>query len=179
MTTPEPDTQRRSEKSSRYAAISQRLLRQAQEELDAGDTLQASEKAYGAATHAAKACGELRGWNHYGHFRVGRIIDQLRDEWQDSALTVAYLAVEALHNNFFEHNLEATRVQDGINATKALTGRLEEIRNSDPRPLLSASLSREQRVRLSLLMPPPPPLQDENDYNPDALPPVEPAVPRE
>lgn len=45
MTTPEPDTQRRSEKSSRYAAISQRLLRQAQEELDAGDTLQASEKA--------------------------------------------------------------------------------------------------------------------------------------
>ena len=47
-----------------YAALSRRLVRQAQEEFDTGDRLQASEKAWGAAAHAVKAIAESRGWNH-------------------------------------------------------------------------------------------------------------------
>ena len=67
MTTPNPDPeteQQRRDKSERYFQLSRWLLKHAQEQLDLGDTMQASEKAYGAVAHAVKACAELRGWNH-------------------------------------------------------------------------------------------------------------------
>ena len=175
MTTPEAETQqRRKLKSDRYAVISRRLLQQAQKELNKGDTLQASEKAYGAVAGAVKSYGELRGWNHYGHFRVGRILDQLRDEWNDPSLTVAYSAVETLHNNFFEYDLGITKVQDSIDVAKTLVGRLEELRNSESRPLPSASLTQEQRTRLSLLMRPSRQVEIEDLPSLDALPQLEP-----
>ena len=172
MTTPEAGTERRAYKSNRYAEMSRRKIAQAQEEFDQGDTIQASEKAYGAVTAAVKAYGELRGWNHYGHFRVGRILDQLRDEWNDPSLSIGYRSVETLHNNFFEYELSFVSVQDHINVAKVLVGRLEEIRNAEPRPLPSASLTQEQRTRLSLLMRPGREVEVEDLPSLDDLPPV-------
>ena len=154
MTTPEASTERRAYKSNRYVEMSRRKIAQAQEELDKGDTIQASEKTYGAVTAAVKACAELRGWNHYSHIRVERSLEQLRDEWDNPSLTQDFRAVKALHINFFEYELGFTAVQDGINTSKTLIERLEAIRNSEPKPLASASLTREQRTRLSLLMQP-------------------------
>ena len=172
MTTPasEPETeQRRREKSDRYFLLSQRLLKHAQEQLDQGDTVQASEKAYGAVSHAVKSYGELRGWNHYNRFRVGLIVDQLREEWNDQALVTLHMAVKALHDNFFEYEMSTVQVQAGIDAAKEIVDKLETIRNSSPRPLVSTSLNREQRRRLSQLMQPP----AEEQVPVDNLPPLE------
>ena len=158
MTTPTvgPETERRRrEKSERYFRLSQRLLKHAQEQLDRGDTVQASEKAYGAVSHAAKSCGELRGWNHYNHHRVGLILDQLREEWDAPELNIGYMAVKALHDNYFEYELATVQVQDSINMVKEMFAKLEEIRAAEPRPLPSDSLNQEQRRRLTLLMQPP------------------------
>lgn len=158
MTTTPPDPvteQQRRAKSDRYAQLSQRLLKHAQEQLALGDTVQASEKAYGAVAHAVKACGELRGWNHYNHYRVGLTLDQLREEWNDPSLVTLHMAVKALHDNFFEYEMSTVQVNAGINAAKEIADKLEMIRNSLPRPLSSSSLSQEQRRRLSLLMQPP------------------------
>ena len=154
MTTPENE-QHRLEKSDRYAKLSRLKLWEAQQELNQGDTMQASEKAYGAVSCAAKAYGERRGWNHYNHHRVGLILEQLREEWDAPELVVAHLAIRALHNNFFEYELSSTVVQDGIHAAQRMVARLEEIRQSEPRPLPPESLNREQRRRLTLLMQPP------------------------
>ena len=154
MTTPENE-QRRLEKSDRYAKLSRLKLGEAQQELKQGDTMQASEKAYGAVSCAAKAYGERRGWNHYNHHRVGLIIEQLREEWREPFLNNAYGAVKALHDNFFEHELATVVVQDHIDLAKTLVARLEEIRQAEPRPLPPESLNREQRRRLTLLMQPP------------------------
>ena len=90
MTTSEAGTERRTYKSNCYVEMSRRKIAQAQEELDKGDTIPASEKTYGAVTAAVKACAELRGWNHYSHIRVQRGMDQLRDEWDDPSLTLAW-----------------------------------------------------------------------------------------
>ena len=173
MTTPasEPETeQRRREKSDRYFQLSQRLLKHAQEQLEQGDTVQASEKAYGAVSHAVKSYGELRGWNHFNHHRVGLILDQLRDEESDPTLTESYDAVESLHKNFFEHEMDPTRVKDRVDTARTLVDKLERLRTAESHPLPSPSLNREQRRRLSLLMQPPaegqapsedlPPLED-------------------
>ena len=174
MTT--PADHHRQQKSDRYAGLSRRKLRQAQQELNRGDTMQASEKAYGAVTSAAKAYGELRGWNHYNHHRVGLILEQLRDEWNAPELVISHLAIREMHNNFFEYELSATVVQDGVHAAQRMVARLEEIRQSPPRPLPSADLTRDQRRRLTLLMQPPQeeptPLEDLPSL--DDLPPVEP-----
>ena len=162
MTIPEnypdadPETERhRREKSERYYRLSQRLLKHAQEQLERGDTVQASEKAYGAVVHAAKSYGELRGWNHFNHHRVGLILDQLRDEENDPGLTESYDAVESLHKNYFEYDTEPTRVGDRVHTARNLVERLENLRNSRPNPIPSASLNREQRRRLAQLMQPP------------------------
>ena len=154
MTTPESEADRQ-EKSDRYAKLSRLKLWEAQQELNQGDTMQASEKAYGAVSAAAKAYGEKRGWNHYNHYRVMLILEQLREEWQEPFLVTAHSSVKALHDNFFEHELATVVVQDHIDLAKALVARLEEIRQSEPRPLPPESLSREQRRRLTLLMQPP------------------------
>jgi len=147
--------QQRLEKSDRYFRLSQRLLKHAQEQLELGDNVQASEKAYGAVSHAVKSYAELRGWNHYNHRRVELILDQLRDEWDDPELTIFHTVVKELHSNFFEHELGTTRVGDCIRTASMLLDKLETIRNAPPRPLPQAGLSNEQRRRLSQLMQPP------------------------
>ena len=174
MTTPS-EQQRRQQKSDRYARLGRLKLGQAQQELDNGDTMQASEKAYGAVTSAAKAYGELRGWNHYNHHRVGLILEQLRDEENNPGLTEAHDAVRWLHNNFFEYELSTTNVQDRIGTAQRLVDALEALRQSAPNPLPAAALSREQRRRLALLMQPPKaePIPVEDLPSIDDLPPVE------
>lgn len=155
-TLPNPETEpNRREKSDRYFQLSQRFLKHAQEQLERGDTLQASAKICGAVSHAVKAYGELRGWNHYNHHRVGLILDQLREEWDAPELSTGYLAVKALHDNYFEYVMSTVQVQAGIDAGKEVVQKLEDIRHSYPRPLPSNSLNREQRRRLTLLMQPP------------------------
>ena len=175
MTSP-ADHHHRQQKSDRYAGLSRRKLQQAQQELNRGDTMQASEKAYGAVTSAAKAYGELRGWNHYNHHRVSLILEQLRDEENNPALLRDFDAVQSQHNNFFEYELSTTHVQDGINTARDLVAALESLRQSDPNPLPANSLNREQRRRLTLLMQPPKadqiPIEDLPSL--DDLPPVEP-----
>ena len=154
MTTPENEQHRR-EKSDRYAKLSRLKLGEAQQELNQGDTMQASEKAYGAVSCAAKAYGEKRGWNHYSHHRVELILEQLREEWDAPELAFGVLLLKGMHDNYFEHELSPIVVQEGINTAGRITARLEEIRQSEPRPLPPESLNREQRRRLTLLMQPP------------------------
>ena len=165
---PELEQQRR-EKSDRYLRLSQRLLKHAQQQLELGDTVQASEKAYGAVSHAVKSYAELRGWNHYNHYRVGLALDQLRDEENDPSLTEGYDAIESLHKNFFEHEMEATRVKDRVDTARNLIDKLESLRMRDPHPLPSSDLSQEQRRRLSQLMQPP----AQEQVPADNLPPLE------
>ena len=150
---PETEQQRRA-KSDRYFQLSQRFLKHAQEQLEMGDTLQASEKAYGAVAHAVKSYGELRGWNHSNHHRVGLILDQLSDEESDISLTTDFAIVESIHNNFFEYVMPTNRVRGSVSIAKNIIDRLEVLRHSEPQPLPSSSLNREQRRRLSQLMQP-------------------------
>lgn len=144
------------ERSDRFADLSRLKLQQAQEELDRGDTAQAAEKIYGALTNMVKACGELRGWNHYNHHRVDLIIDQLAEENGQPQLAFAQTAAIQFHSNFFEHEFTAFRVQAGIDSIKTAIEQLEAIRQQPAPPAPSRqSLTQEQRRRLTLLNQPP------------------------
>ena len=160
--------------SDRYAAISQRLLRQSQEELDAGDLIQASEKAWGAAAHAVKSVAEKWGWYHQGHYRLDASVHYIVSERGREDLLGWYNTVSVLHFNYYEHEIGADLVQSSINATKSFVEEMEKIRN-ETRPGFPSQqdLPVAQARRLRLLSTQP------RDYKgrPDdvsLLPPVEP-----
>ena len=117
-----------------YAALSRHFVLQAQEELDRGDRLQASEKAWGAAAHAVKAVAADSGWNHTSHRLLFDAIDQIARDNEAPALRSLFQTANSLHQNFHENWQPDGVVQDGINEVKQLVELLDEIRTQPTRP---------------------------------------------
>ena len=102
----------------RYEEISRHLLEQAQEELDKGDILQASDKVWGATALAVKAVCQRMGWNHHAHNYLRAAANYVFAEFGRDDLTLAFGYLEALHANYYEHQWEASDIRIGIiNAT--------------------------------------------------------------
>ena len=58
--------------ADRLQKIGRRMIIHAREELEAGNRLQAGEKAWGAVVQPLKAIAEQRGWPHQSHRDVSR-----------------------------------------------------------------------------------------------------------
>ena len=100
--------------SLKYAETSQRLIQQAEDELRAGDLLQASEKAWGAAALAVKSVAAQRGWRHNNHALLYDISDQIADELRRPELGRLFRSASTLHTNFYEDWMAEGNVQGGI-----------------------------------------------------------------
>ncbi len=99
----------------RYEEISRHLLEQAQEELDKGDILQASDKVWGATAHAIKAVCQRMGWNHHAHNHISAAANYVSSGLVRYDLMEAYGFLEAMHTNYYEHQKEADQVRLEIN----------------------------------------------------------------
>ena len=133
--------------SDDYAAFSRRFVRQAQEEFDKGDRLQASEKAWGAAAHAVKAVAASRGWNHNSHRLLFDIVDQVSRDSEVPALRTLFQVANSLHQNFYENWQPDGLVQDGIEKVKQFVDLLDEIRAQPKQP--STRIDQRQWARLT------------------------------
>ncbi len=71
-----------------------------------GDHLQASEKLWGAATHAVMAAAVQRDWPCRTHRSLKLAVDRLADEFGDSSLRGAFAAAEKFHSNFYHDEME-------------------------------------------------------------------------
>ncbi len=116
---------RRNGNAAKYTALSRRLIRQAQEEFDNGDRLQASEKAWGAAAHAVKAAAEQRGWRHNSHARLFHVVGRISREAADPEFLTLFKDASSLHQNFYEDWQPDEFVQDGIQRVQALVEKLD------------------------------------------------------
>ena len=85
-----------------YKEQAQVFFRQANEELDRGDLLQAAEKGWGAAAQMIKAVAQQRGWPHYEHGLLREVIGRLVEESQDEELMTCFDAASELHRIFYE-----------------------------------------------------------------------------
>ena len=103
----------------KYTEISQRLIQQAADELEKGDLVQASEKAWGAVATAVKSVAERRGWNHQRHALLFDVSGQIADEMGRPELRRLFRIVSSLHINFYEDWLDTVDVQIGIDDAKA------------------------------------------------------------
>ena len=99
----------------RYEEISRHLLEQAQEELDKGDILQASDKVWGATAHAVKAVCQRMGWNHHAHNHIRAAANYIASGLGRKDLMEAYGFLDAMHGNYYEHQKEADEVGLEIN----------------------------------------------------------------
>ena len=81
------------------------FLTAADREFAAGDHLQASEKLWGAASHALIAVAQQRNWPHGSH-RALKQAARLLAETDDTALLAGFALAEKFHANFYHDFME-------------------------------------------------------------------------
>ena len=138
----------------RYEEISRHLLEQAQRELDNGDILQASEKAWGATAHAIKSVAQQRGWNHHAHNYLRDAANYIGLERNRQDLRQLFQYLEAFHSNYYEHQREIIEVQDAIDGAGVFIREMARLRREEPptrQDHLSPSQAAEQERRLRRL----------------------------
>ncbi len=162
-----------SARAARYASLSQHLVDEAQIQLDSGDLVQASEKAWGAAAQAVKSIAQTRGWNHHRHDLLCDIVTHLVLEWDRPALCSLFDSASILHQNFYEHELDDEDTQRIMNRVRTLVAELEALRDSAPPPFTPRTATQRRRLQ-KLTRAPGPPSDDIS-----GLPPVYPEPPSE
>ncbi len=136
-----------SARADRYTGISHYLLEESQIQLDRGDLIQASEKAWGAAAHAIKSVAQARGWNHHRHDLLSDVVDQIASEWDRPALLDLFYLASVLHQNFYEHEMSGARVRLMINRVRTFVAELDAIRDEPPRPFVLRTADDRRRWR--------------------------------
>ena len=117
----------REEAVEMHMRTSRQFILQAQEELNAGDRLQASEKAWGAAAHAVKALAQPRGWEHRTYARLSVAVDRIAEDAACPELRTLFSHANSLHQNFYENWQTGKFVQDGINQVRLLVEELQAL----------------------------------------------------
>lgn len=126
---PSPDAE-----SERHALISHDLLLKARSELEAGDLLQASEKAWGAAAHAVKAVAEKRRWFSQADWKLGRASEIITAELDNHNVHRCYSLVRDAHYNYYHHWYDAQTVGLAVAAAFELVAILDETLAPDYAP---------------------------------------------
>jgi hypothetical protein len=102
--------------ADRHTETSRQFLEQAEAEFEAGDLLQASEKAWGAVARYVKAVSALNGWDHYSHYHIRRnAIRLIGLTSSDRANRNRFTHAERLHANFYEGDLDRVDVRQYMN----------------------------------------------------------------
>ena len=137
---PSPDAE-----AVRNAGISQELLAKARLELAAGDLLQASDKAWGAAAFAVKAIAEKRRWFNDADWKLEKAVGIISAELADRAIRGNYQQSRNAHYNFYHHEYSPWQVANIIADTTELIARLEPLLSPDyAPPYISAEVEAEK-----------------------------------
>ena len=93
-----------------HAQTAEGFLADSDREFDAGDTLQASEKLWGAAAHAIMAVAQQRGLDHGTHralINAARTIaDAVDSELIRTEMRLGISAAQHFHSNFYNKTME-------------------------------------------------------------------------
>ncbi len=109
-----------------HLEVSRDFLVHAKEQLALGNSLQASEKGWGAAAHAVKAVAERRGRRHSSHRDLFRVINGIAAEMDSKDILDLFSIANALHQNFYEGWMEDENIDRGLVGVKRLLDILNE-----------------------------------------------------
>ena len=109
-----------------HSETSRHLIRQADEELERGDFLQASEKAWEAAVHAVESIAERRGWEHNSITHLFIAARWIAEETGDNHIDTLFSLAYSLHINSKEGWMDDGTVVDNVADVKLLLDKLEK-----------------------------------------------------
>ena len=87
------------------------FLTASDEEFASGDHLQASEKLWGAATHAVMAVADKRGWQCRSHRAMKNVVQRVADQYDDELVQGGFGLAEKFHKNFYHDEMEDFEVE--------------------------------------------------------------------
>ena len=109
-----------------HTDTSRMMMEQAASELAKGDSLQASEKGWGAASHAVKAIAEGRGWRHTSHRDLFNVARRLANETGQPDILELFVMASGLHTNFYEGWLDDEVIAQSLASVRRLLDMLDE-----------------------------------------------------
>ena len=110
-----------------HSVHSRRLIRHAEEQLDGGDRLQASEKAWGAVAHRFEAIAERRGWQYRTHRQIYEVAANLAAETRRPGIESRLAVAAQLHQNFYEDQMLESTIRASIHEVKELLKTLDAV----------------------------------------------------
>ena len=108
------------------------LLAHAQEMIDKGDRLQASEKIWGAVAHKVKGIARRRGWGWNDHDGVRHVVTYFRNRTRNHELGTLLRSANDIHVNFYNDELQDQDLADGLADAKKLIALLDDADASVP-----------------------------------------------
>ena len=125
----------------------ERLMQHAKEQLELGDRAQASEKMWGAFSHALKVIADDRHWEYQKHAQARHILLALVEESGDHTLYANGKVANDLHENYYQDLMDLEEIEIARPSVERGLEQLHEIHQqyqNDP----------EYRRRADALVPP-------------------------
>ena len=113
--------------SAEHIETAKQFLADSDREFLDGDELQASEKLWGAASHAVMAIAEQRGLPYRNHKELKILTQRLSDEHDDPFIRVGFIAAEKFHANFYHGFMEDFQIQGDRPVVHEFTARVLEL----------------------------------------------------
>ena len=132
MTTTRPEPQPEIES---HAIHRDRLLAHAEEMLREGDRLQASEKIWGAVSHALKVIAKERKWPFRTHTDANVIAGYIGWQLANPAIPEKFKAAQIMHQNFYEDTFELEDIAESLASAEELVALLRSAQRELPKTL--------------------------------------------
>ena len=114
-------------KAELHLKLCQKYMREAEDFLAKKDYVQASEKAWGAASQIVKAVAIKRGIELKSHRELWKFTTNLNKEYPDRNLLSMFHVANSLHINFYKDWLTSEAVINGIETIKIFIEKLRSL----------------------------------------------------
>ena len=109
------------------APIVEGMLRDARRELENGDRIRASEKAWEAIEHTLKAVAARRGWKYDTQADAYPIIKRLEDEMDGDRLYLMFNAARYVYRNYWIDAIPMDALRDWLADVDEFIAMLDEV----------------------------------------------------
>jgi hypothetical protein len=114
-------------KTELHLKLCEKYMREAEEFLAKKDHVQASEKAWGAASQMVKAVAAREGKELRSHAALWDYVDALAEKLKDVELRHLWRTANALHQNFYENWMPPREVELSVRDVKSLLEKLKRV----------------------------------------------------
>lgn len=109
-----------------HLKLCERYMREAEEFLEGKDYVQASEKAWGAASQMVKAAAAKEGKELRSHAALWEYVDELAEKLGDLELRHLWGRANNLHQNFYENWMPPREVELSVKDVKSFLEKLRK-----------------------------------------------------